>query len=305
MAARVTTRTFLEMKARGERISMLTAYDYPTAKICDLAGVDALLIGDSLGMVVQGHDTTLGVTLGEALYHSRMVARAAQHALVIADMPFLTFQVGAESAIENAGRLLAEGGAQAVKLEGGREMADTVGRLCRVGIPVLGHIGLTPQSVHALGGYRVQGRTAATARRLLDDALSLEAAGAFGVVLELVPAEVAQAISQRLRIPTIGIGSGPGCDGQVLVLHDLIGLGEGPGPRHARRYAEVGAAIRDAAGAYCRDVRAGDYPSAEQSTSLGQGADAVLAALDGAGTPAPAEPPLGPEFEERPYGGKL
>jgi len=303
MAGRVTTRSFLESKASGERITMLTAYDYPTARLCDEAGVDALLIGDSLGMVVQGCDTTLGVTLPDALYHTRMVARAARHALVIADMPFLTFQLGIDDAVANAGRLLAESGAQAVKLEGGREMRATVHRMCAVGIPVLGHIGLTPQSVHALGGYRVQGRTPDAARRLLDDALALEDAGAFGVVLELVPAEVAQAISQRLRIPTIGIGSGAGCDGQVLVLHDLIGLEEGQGPRHARRYAEVGAAIRDAAAAYCRDVRQGAYPAPEHSTSLGADKDAVLAALgDGRVPPAQASPAAGPD--QSPYGGK-
>ena len=291
------------MKAAGTRITMLTAYDYPTARLCDLAGVDSLLIGDSLGMVVQGHDTTLGVTLEESLYHTRMVSRATQHALVIADMPFLTFQVGAEAAIANAGRLLAEGGAQAVKLEGGREMAETVRRLSSVGIPVLGHIGLTPQSVHALGGYRIQGRTRSAARRLLDDALALEDAGAFGVVLELVPTEVAQAISQRLQIPTIGIGSGPHCDGQVLVLHDLIGLGEGPGPRHARRYAEVGKAIREAAAGYCADVRAGAYPAPEHATSLGGEAADVLAALDGVPRAEAAAGDAASD-EQRPYGGQ-
>ena len=303
MAGRVTTRTFLDMKARGQRITMLTAYDYPTARLCDLAGVDSLLIGDSLGMVVQGQETTLGVTLEHAVYHTRMVARAAEHALVIADMPFLTFQVSTDAAIANAGRLLAEGGAQAVKLEGGRDMQETVRRLCRVGIPVLGHIGLTPQSVHALGGWRVQGKTADAARGLLDDALALEDAGAFGVVLELVPVEVAAAISRRLRIPTIGIGSGPGCDGQVLVLHDLVGLSEGSGPRHARRYAEVGTAIREAAAAYCRDVRQGDYPAAEHATSLGANAEAVVAAL-GEETPAQDPHAESGDPEHKLYGGK-
>ncbi len=303
MAARVTTRTFLDMKSRGERITMLTAYDYPTARLCDLAGVDALLIGDSLGMVVQGQGNTLGVTMADAVYHTRMVARAAEHALVIADMPFLSFQLSQDDAVANAGRLLAEGGAQAVKLEGGVEMRETVRRMCRVGIPVLGHIGLTPQSVHALGGWRVQGRTADAARRLLDDALALEDAGAFGVVLELVPVEVAEAISRRLRIPTIGIGSGPGCDGQVLVLHDLVGLAEGQGPRHARRYAEVGTAIREAAAAYCRDVRQGEYPGPEHATSLGAEAAAVVAAL-GTGDPAPGCAPEGGDPEHGLYGGR-
>lgn len=279
MQKRVTVRWLLEAKARGERTALLTVYDHPTARLCDEAGADMLLVGDSLGMVVQGNDTTLPVTLDQVLYHTRMVARAAQRALVIADLPFLTFQISAEETLRNAGRLLAEGGAQAVKLEGGREYVGTVHRLVQSGIPVMGHIGLTPQSVHALGGYRVQGRTAEAAAALLEDALALERAGAFGIVLELVPAEVAQEISRRLRIPTIGIGSGAGCDGQALVLPDMIGLQEGVSPRHARRYAEVGTAIRDAVQAYCRDVRQGAFPTPEHAPSLGDQTDAVLAAL--------------------------
>lgn len=279
MARRMTTRGFLERKERKERITMLTAYDYPSARILDEAGIDAILIGDSLGNVVQGQDSTLPVTLSDILYHTRMVARATQQALVVADMPFLTFQVSAEEALRNAGRLLAEGGAQAVKLEGGREVAPTVRRLVQTGIPVMGHIGLTPQSVHALGGYRVQGRTAAAAARLMDDAFALEEAGAFGIVLELVPAEVSAEISLRLHVPTIGIGAGAGCDGQVLVLHDMIGLGGGPAPKHARHYAEVGQAMRAAAEAYARDVRDGTFPAGDNATTLGAPADDVLAAM--------------------------
>ncbi len=274
----MTARGFLERKERGEKIAMLTAYDYPTARLLDAAGIDAILIGDSLGNVVQGQGTTLPVTLEDIVYHTKMVERAVQQALVVADMPFLTFQVSAEQALRNAGRLLQEGGAQAVKLEGGVDVALTVQRLVRTGIPVMGHIGLTPQSVHALG-FRVQGRTAQAAARLMEDAFALEQAGAFAVVLELVPAEVSAEISRRLHVPTIGIGSGAGCDGQVLVLHDMIGLNEGGMLKHTHRYAEVGQAIRDAAEAYASDVRASLFPSSDHATSLGPSEPDVLAAM--------------------------
>ncbi len=278
MAKRVTIRFLLDAKANGERITLVTAYDYPTALACDEAGADVLLIGDSLGMVVQGQDTTLPVTLEHILYHTRMVARAAKRAMVLADMPFLSYQVSPEEAVRNAGRLLAEGGAQAVKLEGGRAVATTVRRMVDSGIPVMGHLGLTPQSVHAFGGYRVQGRTREAAAALLLDSLALEEAGAFAIVLELVPAEVAEEVSKRLRIPTIGIGSGEGCDGQAQVLPDMIGLYES-GPRHARRYAEVGKAIRDAVAAYCGDVRTMAFPGPENAPSLGSESAEVLAAM--------------------------
>lgn len=278
MAPTVTTRYLLDAKAKGERFTLVTAYDYPTALICDEAGADILLVGDSLGMVVQGHDTTLPVTLEDILYHTRMVARAAKRAMVLADMPFLSYQIGVGEALRNAGRLLAEGGAHAVKLEGGREVAATVQRLVQSGIPVMGHLGLTPQSVHVLGGYRAQGRTREAAAALLLDALALAEAGAFAVVLELVPAEVAGEVSRRLRIPTVGIGSGPACDGQAQVLPDLIGLYPG-GPRHARRYAEVGRAMRDAVGAYRDDVRAGSFPGPENAPTLGGDAEEVLQAM--------------------------
>ncbi len=278
MAKRMTARGFLERKERGEKIAMLTAYDYPTARLVDAAGVDGVLIGDSLGNVVQGRTTTLPVSLEEMTYHTSMVSRAVEKALVVADMPFLTYQVSAEEALRNAGRLMQEGGAQAIKLEGGVDIAPTVRRLVQIGIPVMGHIGLTPQSVHALG-HRVQGRTAQAAACLMEDAFALEAAGAFGIVLELVPDEVATEISSRLHIPTIGIGSGAGCDGQVLVLHDMVGLDEGGVLKHTRRYAEVGQAIRGAAETYAQEVRAGTFPSAEHATSLGAAGAEVLAAM--------------------------
>lgn len=303
MSRRVTTQEFLERKARREKIAMLTAYDHPTAALCDQAGVDAILVGDSLGMVVQGLGSTLPVTLDEMLYHTKMVARAAQHALVVADMPFLSHRLGPEQALRSAGALLAQGGAHAVKLEGGDdEVGGVVRRLVAAGIPVMGHLGLTPQSVHALGGFRVQGRTAEAAARLLLDALRLQAAGAFAIVLELVPWEVSAEISAALRVPTIGIGAGAGCDGQVLVLHDMIGLNEGQGPRHARRYAEVGRAIEEAAAAYCRDVRAQDYPAPEHATALGEGAAEVLEAIGAVAAPAGPEAAESAD-EQRPYGG--
>lgn len=279
MSKRVTTRDFLQKKRRGERIVMLTAYDFPTARLVDSAGVDAILVGDSLGMVVQGHAATLQVTLEQMVYHASLVARATERALVVADMPFLSFQVSPEEALRNAGRLLQEGGAQAVKLEGGAEVAPTVSKLVTAGIPVMGHVGLTPQSVHALGGMTVQGRTAEQAARLLRDARALEEAGAFALVLELVPYEVAVELTGRLAIPTIGIGSGPGCDGQVLVLHDMVGLLPGATPRHAKRYAEVGRILQEAVAAYAEEVRKGVFPTAAESRTLGAEAEAVVEAL--------------------------
>lgn len=277
MKKRMTARGLMERKERGEKITMLTAYDYPTARIVDAAGVDAILVGDSLGNVVQGQATTLSVTLEDILYHTRMVARAVEQALVVADMPFLTYQISPEDALRNAGRLMQDGGAQSVKLEGGTEVAPTVRRLVEVGIPVVGHIGLTPQSVHALG-FRVQGRTAEAAARLMESAFALEDAGACAIVLELVPAEVSAEISRRLKVPTIGIGSGGGCDGQVLVLHDMLGIGGGV-LRHTRRYAEIGQAIKDAAVSYAQDVREGAFPGPEHATTLGDAEADVLAAV--------------------------
>ena len=255
------------MKAQGAPITMLTAYDFPFARIFDSAGVDLLLVGDSLGMVVQGADSTLPVTLGEILYHTRMVVRARQRALVIADLPFLSYQVNPEQALRNAGRLIKEGGAEAVKLEGGITMAETIRRLVDIDIPVMGHIGLTPQSIHRMGGHRVQGRRSGKApgcrERLLEDAAAVEQAGAFSMVLEGLPAELAQEITATVSIPTIGIGAGPDCDGQVLVMHDVLGLSESFVPRFAKPYANLWHEASAAATAYVREVRERAFPSAE------------------------------------------
>jgi 3-methyl-2-oxobutanoate hydroxymethyltransferase len=264
--AKTTVLTFQQKKDRGERLSVLTAYDYPTARILDAAGVDSILVGDSLAMVVLGHETTLAVTMEEMLHHARAVARGARRALLVGDMPFLSFQADAAEAVRNAGRFL-QAGMDAVKLEGGREYADTVSALVRAGIPVMGHVGLLPQSVRRLGGYRAQGRTAEAARALLEDALALEGAGCFAIVLENVPGPVAATITERLRVPTIGIGAGAGTDGQVLVTHDLLGLSERV-PRFVRRYAELGEEIARAVRAYREDVEAGRFPAAEQTLSM-------------------------------------
>lgn len=262
---KTTIRHIQQKKERGEPIVMLTAYDYTTAKIAASAGVDILLVGDSLGMVIQGYETTLPVTLDEMIYHTRAVARGAPEALVIADMPFMTYQISPEQALANAGRVMQEGGAQGVKLEGGSHMAETVRRLVQVGIPVMAHIGLTPQSVNQFGGWRVQGRSSAEAERLRADAQALAAAGAFAIVLELTPAALAATITAASPIPTIGIGAGPHCDGQVQVIHDILGLFEDFLPKHARRYAELAATMRQAIGQYSADVRARAFPTAEQS----------------------------------------
>lgn len=267
--ARPVTITALRgMKSAHRPIVMVTAYDAPSARLVDEAGVDAILVGDSLGMVVLGHDSTLPVTMDDMLHHTRAVVRGATHALVIADMPFMSFQINAEEALRNAGRLMAEAGAHAVKLEGGARMAGTVARLVESGIPVMGHVGLTPQSVHQLGGYRVQAKESAAALELLDDCRALESAGAFAIVLECIPAELAAIVSAELEIPTIGIGAGAGCDGQVQVFHDLLGLGGEFVPRHAKRFADVGSAIRDAVTAYAEEVRGGAFPSAAESTVM-------------------------------------
>lgn len=255
------------MKAEGAPITMLTAYDYPFARIFDHVGVDVLLVGDSLGMVVQGAESTLPVTLGEMIYHTRMVARARRRALVIADLPFLTYQVSVEQAVRNAGRLIKDGGAEAVKLEGGITMADTIRRLVDVDIPVMGHIGLTPQSIHRMGGHRVQGRRSGRGpgcrERLLEDAAAVEQAGAFSLVLEGIPADLAQEITEHSAIPTIGIGAGPRCDGQVLVMHDVLGLSESFIPRFAKPYANLWQDAGAAATAYIRDVRERAFPAPE------------------------------------------
>jgi 3-methyl-2-oxobutanoate hydroxymethyltransferase len=253
------------MKAAGRRIAMLTCYDALFARLLEEADTDVLLVGDSLHQVLGGHETTLGATLDEMIYHAAAVHRGAPHTLLFVDLPFLSYQVSVEEAIRNAGRVLQESGAHGVKLEGGRPMAATVLALVERGIPVMGHLGLTPQSVHALGGYRVQGREAEAAGRLLADARALAEAGACGIVLELMPSELARQISSALAIPTIGIGAGPGCDGQVLVLHDMLGLNDAFSPKFLKRYAGLGEAVRSAAREFAEEVRAGDYPGREHS----------------------------------------
>lgn len=265
---RLTVLDIQAMKRRRERIAMLTAYDYPTARLLDEAGVPMLLIGDSLGVVVLGYENTLNVTMDDMVRHTQAVVRGARRALIVADLPFLSYQVSEEEALRNAGRLIQAAGAQAVKLEGGVAMAATIRRIVECGIPVMGHIGLTPQSVHQLGGYKVQGKTPEVASRLLEDAAALEQAGAFSLVLECVPAPLAAMITERLRIPTIGIGAGPECDGQVQVLHDILGLFTDFVPRHARRYAEIGELVRSAAGQYAADVAEGVFPTAKESFAL-------------------------------------
>ncbi len=259
----VTVATLREMKRRGERIAALTAYDYSFAALLDRAGVDLVMVGDSLGMVVQGHASTLPVTLDDMVYHARCVARGVARALLVVDMPFLSFQVSREEALRNAGRLMQAGGAQVVKLEGGAVMADTVRFLTERGIPVCGHIGLTPQSVHQLGGYRVQGREEEAAARLRADARALEEAGASLIVLEAVPAALAKAITAELAIPTIGIGAGPDCDGQILVLYDMLGLYPRPIPKFAKNFLAGAASLEEAVRQYVTAVKAGRFPGAE------------------------------------------
>jgi len=273
---RVTITQVQEMKRSGERIPMLTAYDYPTAKLVDEAGVPMILVGDSLGMAVLGYDSTLPVTMEEMLHHIKAVVRGAQHALIVGDMPFMSYQPDVPTAVRNAGRFLQEGGAQAVKLEGGETVAETVRRIVEYGIPVMGHIGLTPQSVNQLGGYKVQGKTPKTAARLLRDAQALEEAGAFTVVLESVPAPLSRVITQRLSIPTIGIGAGVHCDGQVQVLHDMLGLTEEFLPKHAKRYVRLADIIKGVVGQYIQEVRKEAFPTDKESFSMDE---SVLAEL--------------------------
>jgi 3-methyl-2-oxobutanoate hydroxymethyltransferase len=260
----VTVPELIAMKGRGERIAVVTAYDYPSALLADQAGVDAILVGDSLGMVVLGYQNTVPVTMEEMLHHVRAVTRARTKALVVADLPFLSFQAGPEDAIRNAGRLLKEGGATAVKLEGGAHVTPTVGRMVSAGIPVMGHLGLTPQSINRYGGFRAQAKEPKEAKQLLEEAHALERAGAFALVLEAIPAEVARAVSQALKIPSIGIGAGPDCDGEVQVWHDLLGLGEFL-PRHSRRFTQAGDQIREALRSYLEDVRARRFPTEENT----------------------------------------
>ncbi len=271
MDNRISITDLKAKKKRGERIVMMTCYDYPSARLLDNAGFDILFIGDTLGMVVLGYDTTIPVTMDEMLHHTKAVVRGSSRAHVLADMPFMSYQASPEEALRNAGRLLKEGGAQSVKLEGGVRVADTVRFIVEAGIPVMSHIGLTPQSINQLGGYKVQGKTPAAAVRLVNDAAALEQAGAYAVVLECVPAQLARTISERVTIPTIGIGAGPHCDGQVQVFHDLLGLFDSFVPRHAKRYANLGAEITRAVRAYASEVREGTFPTEKESFMLDKG----------------------------------
>ncbi len=265
-----TLNDFLQMKKGGEKIVMLTAYDYPSALLAQESGVDIVLVGDSLGMVVLGYDSTVPVTMADMIHHSRAARRGAKDTFMITDMPFLSYQISPAQALENAGRLVQEGGCEAVKVEGGEEIAPQVRALVRAGVPVCAHIGLTPQSATALSGYKVQGRTAEAAAKLLKDALALEEAGAFMIVLECIPVQVAELISKRLSIPTIGIGAGVACDGQVLVHHDTLGLFDRFTPKFVKRYETLGAKARDALAAYARDVRDGVFPGPEHTFNMNE-----------------------------------
>jgi 3-methyl-2-oxobutanoate hydroxymethyltransferase len=262
---KITILELQAMKDRGEKITMLTAYDYPTARILDACGIEILLVGDSVGSVLAGYENTLPVTVDEIIYHCRAVAKGRTNALLVADMPFMSYQVSAEDAKKNAGRMIKEGMAEAVKIEGGANMKAVIEAICDIDIPVMAHIGLTPQSVHRMGGYKIQGREEKQRQKLLADARAVEEAGAFAVVLEVVPASLAHAISAQLAIPTIGIGAGVSCDGQVLVINDLIGLSGDFRPKFVKRYAHLEPAIAQAAKDYIREVKAGAFPNAEHS----------------------------------------
>ena len=265
---RVTLGQIKEMKPRGERITMLTAYDYTTAQLLDRAGIDMLLVGDSLGMVVLGYESTLPVTMEDMIHHTRAVTRGTQRAFVVADMPFMTYHASIPEAIHNAGRFLQEAGAQAVKIEGGISVAETMKRIVECGIPVMGHIGLTPQSINQLGGFKVQGKTSEAAARLIADAKALEEAGSFAIVLECVPAPLSKLISERISVPTIGIGAGVHCDGQVQVISDLLGLFADFIPKHAKQYAKLGEEIRAAAARYIEEVKSSAFPTAKESFAM-------------------------------------
>ncbi len=265
---KVTTRTFRLKKKRGEIITMLTAYDYPTALAVDKAEIDSILVGDSLGMVVLGYANTLPVTMADMLHHCRAVSRGAKYALLIGDMPFMSYQTSVDKAVENAGRFLQEAGMDAVKLEGGRERAEAVRQMVMAGIPVMGHIGLTPQSIQTLGGFRTQGQSALAAKRLVEDAQILDEAGVFGIVLEAVPAQLAELISQKISAATIGIGAGVGCDGQVLVTHDLIGQFDRFTPSFVKQYANMHSIMHEAFTAYKQEVESKKFPTEEHSTFM-------------------------------------
>lgn len=264
----VTIKQVLEMKQKGEKFSMLTAYDYSTARLVDEAGVPLILVGDSLGMVVLGYDSTIPVTMDVMIHHTKAVARGAKNALVVGDLPFMTYHVSVEDALRNAGRFLQEAGAQAVKLEGGEEVADKVARVVASGIPVMGHLGYTPQSTHQLGGPRAVGKSTEAAEKLITDARALEDAGAFSIVLELVPAPLAKLVTEKVGIPTIGIGAGKDCDGQVQVINDILGLSSDFVPKHAKQYVKLHESIRSAVTEYLTEVKEGTFPTSENSSTM-------------------------------------
>jgi 3-methyl-2-oxobutanoate hydroxymethyltransferase len=265
---KITTAVLKEMKDRKEKIVMLTAYDYPTARMVDEAGIDAILVGDSLGNVILGYRDTLAVTMDEIVHHTKAVARGTKHALLIGDMPFLSYQASTEDAIRNAGRLIKEGGAEAVKVEGGRSVIDKVEAIIGAGIPVMGHLGLTPQWIHQFGGFKVRGKTEVAARLIIDDARALEKAGVFSIVLECVPWQLAKVITERVEVPTIGIGAGPYCDGQVLVIHDLLGLSGGFSPKFVKKYAQLEDIVMKALASFKEEVKSGKFPSLEHSYEM-------------------------------------
>ncbi|MBI4213657.1 MAG: 3-methyl-2-oxobutanoate hydroxymethyltransferase [Chloroflexi bacterium] len=276
---RTTISQILDLARSGQKIPMLTAYDSATARLLDAAGIPLILVGDSLGQVMLGYDSTLPVTMDDMIRHTSAVVRGAQNAFIVGDMPFMSYQISESDALANAGRFLKEAGCQGVKLEGGRQVAPLVEKLVGYGIPVMGHVGLTPQSINQLGGPRLQARTAAQAKVLLDDALALERAGAFSVVLELVPAQVSRMISDRLEVPTIGIGAGPDCDGQVLVISDLLGMNPAFHPKFLKRYAELAETIRSAAQTYAEEVKSGAFPDREHSHWMSAEEEALLSDL--------------------------
>jgi 3-methyl-2-oxobutanoate hydroxymethyltransferase len=263
-----TVTSFQESKKNNEKITMLTAYDYTTAKLLDEAGIDTILVGDSLGMTMLGYDTTLEVTMDDMIHHTKAVTRGTKRALVVGDMPFLSYHISIEETIRNAGRFIKEAGAHAVKLEGGKEMVDKIKALVAAKIPVVGHLGLTPQSVNMMGGFKVQGKSEEAARAILEDALLLEEAGCFAIVLECVPAKLATLISEKLTIPTIGIGAGNGCDGQVLVIQDVFGMYDGLQPKFVKRYKETGQDMTEGVEAYIKEVRSGEFPSEEHTFKI-------------------------------------
>jgi 3-methyl-2-oxobutanoate hydroxymethyltransferase len=264
-SSRKTTLDIKKMKASGEKITMLTAYDYAISSILDECNIDMILVGDSLGMVVLGYDTTLPVTMEDMLHHTKAVSRAAQNALIVADMPFLSYQISPSAALANAGRFLQEANAQAVKLEGGREYSEVVQKITSAGIPVMAHLGLTPQSIHQIGGYKLQGKKEDAARKIIEDAKILEEAGAFSLVLECIPEGLASEITHSLTIPTIGIGAGVNCDGQVLVINDMLGIYERFTPKHVKKYATLNLEIKKAVKTYIEEVKHGDFPDNEHS----------------------------------------